>query len=208
MGLTNWDIGSQLRSKMENNINTSLQYEVNSDESTHQLTNIKSITITLEKSNWSILVESLLKEYRRLVVDIPTEEQEGKMELVTDHQADTFFVNRPINIILEREEEEVQTPIPQTMEIDSVLMPLPPVSVYPTESEKQSPIGSSSRVNGNTDNSNVENMVDGQRINSNKRKREDNEGQSEGNTENNSGNESSSENDEESEAEEKRLSLR
>lgn len=219
MSLVDWDVGAELRNKIQENSKIILDSVANDDYFTSQCENPKTVPIMLEKLDWPALVESLFKEYNRLAADTSTYDRSTNAETAKNNLFDTIYINQAIHITVEEEEQKLSPS--QPMEIDSVSMPPPSVPALAIEPEKQSPLDHLSITDGSSNipiESKVDvNMADEPPVNPNKRKREndeiDNEENTENaenieNTENNSENEEGSENDEESEAEEKRLSLR
>ncbi|KAI9260891.1 hypothetical protein EDC94DRAFT_610142 [Helicostylum pulchrum] len=222
MSLVDWDVGAELRNKIRENSNIILDSGANDDSFTSQCEKPKTVPIMLEKPDWPALVESLFKEYNRVVADTSIDDRSTNTEIAENNLFGTIYINQAIHITVEEEEQKL--PPSQPMEIDSVLVSPPPVPAPTIEPEKQSPLDPLPKTNRSSDipiESNVDvNMTDEPPVNPNKRKREndetDNEENTENaentknteNTENNSENEEGSENDEEGEAEEKRLSLR
>lgn len=207
-----WEAGHQLKTRMENNDNN----ELNTEDTVMEL---EPLSIALEKPEWSFLVESLLKEYKRLAYanneNTKKQQQHGK-ELFCDKLSkgnrlnDTYFINRSIYITFEEEIEQVEVgaePMDVSEKEDHVISTSP----KPQELENSTAIEETSGtslenpffVDLGEASSSID-MIDSVMevmSKAQKRKREEVEDDDkEGDSEN--------DNDEEDEAEEKRLSLR
>lgn len=198
-------MGLQLRERMKEKDFANLENDTT--ESAHIIcTENQLLPITLEKPDWSFLVGSLLKEYKRLV-DLPKTDENKGIQSTVNRLIDTKFVNQSLYINVELEEK---TPTPEPMEIERMTSsPIPMTETQPVEDKiTEDPAISHEHVIHTTEKSldisgNSEEFVD-----SHKRKREDEEEEGGEGTGISNHDNSNSENDEESEAEEKRLSLR
>lgn len=234
-----WSLGSELLEKIEQRGN--IQDSVRKDEDNSELDDDKSaldlVIVSLEKPRWSLLIKSLLREYKSLSVDTTAtaENEEKESDGKTQNRvASTSFINRLIRINLEtEEEEEEEQPKESTMQIDEVAAnssetaqiiassdmetektPLNDISSQPVQ-DSANAIDKSTDDNKESTVSIVEEKADvemaevsDQQSLKRKREEEENEGESrKENDGNDSENGEGSENDED-EAEEKRLSLR
>jgi hypothetical protein len=119
-----WQCGLELKSKMEESTRLS-HMDIDEEDTVMDekdgRTAPKVVDITLEKPEWSALVDSLFKQYKRL----EKEREEQDEEEVTQSPPE-LFVNHPVHIILEEEksaveqEENVDEPAPtEPMEEES-----------------------------------------------------------------------------------------
>lgn len=235
-----WSLGSELLEKIEQR--GDIHDNVRNDEDRAELNVDKgaldSVLVNLEKPKWSLLIKSLLKEYKNLSLDAAanTENEQKESDGKTQNRvASTSFMNRLIHINLETEEEEVEEqPKNNSMQVDEI--PTNPsdtaqnITSSDMETEKtpstDSTLKPAEELHNITDKSTDENgkestvaiveekadveMTEVSNQPSLKRKREEEENEGESRTENDGNNSENGEESEndEDEAEEKRLSLR
>lgn len=202
--VNDWDVGLRLREQMKYNDGFNLEDNMNEDPPMDTFIASKPLHISLEKPNWSFLAGSLLKEYKRLVDLVIIEDDEGRRS-TAGRLIDTPFTNQSLFINV-RVEEKTPTPEPMDIELASsnpVLEPEPE-----KENNMEDPPITHENTNPVVENSFDVSVIEERLVNSQKRKREDQEVESEEGVLVNNDNDGNSENDEESEAEEKRLSLR
>lgn len=225
-----WSLGLELLEKIEQSSHFLVNIQ-NDDVETGLDEHKKSldvILVNLEKPSWSVLIKSLLKEYKNLSADMRVEALDEQMDCDKSPQSrltNTSFINRLIHIDMEAEEEEEQheenpmqvdeavASLTETVHIingsDAELEKIPTNDTIPKPTEELNDmvdINTSDNSKDVTvpileDKTDVE-MPEVNEESTLKRKREEEE-----NDGNNSENGEDSENDED-EAEEKRLSLR
>lgn len=108
--VADWQVGLDLKSKMDlekqNDIAMIVTEQDTMMEDAH-----KTVDITLEKPAWPALLDSLLKQYKRVEKEAEDEEQDKeKLKSIET------FVNQAIHITLEKEEEEEKVEESATVE--------------------------------------------------------------------------------------------
>lgn len=238
--MKDWDLGLELLKKIEGKNAIDLDKDSSNDdmEAIEYSNDVPDfIPVSLEKPDWLMLIKSLLKEYKRLVVNTCEDDDNKKPNRNSIKQlTNTTFINQSIQVLVEMEEGEVEKPaepldgekndvvVENTMEkmLDEPMeiAVLPPATedntipeAVPAKNISDIPVLIEKTPIVAEDNNDV-NMTEAEHQSSLKRKREEDDEQEETepnkevNGDNNSEKSGDSENDEEDEAEEKRLSLR
>ncbi|KAI8378602.1 hypothetical protein BD560DRAFT_389864 [Blakeslea trispora] len=196
-----WTAGELLKSKMSQQ--QQLNYDsADTDIPMDTIDTSQAIPIVLKRYDWSLLVESLLKEYKQLV----SGSKQGKnYSQASSRLVHSGYANCSIEISVEKEEEEEDKNESEnadtTME-ESTIPPTVPMTNDPTMTVDSNANLSNKPTLAKTN----EHTVNDDSPASNKRKREGEEGES--GSRRASGDEQSEDDNEEDEAEEKRLSLR
>ena len=109
-----WDLGSDLLLKIEKSEHYNTD---NMDIVENDVDALEFVPVFLEKSNWSVLLKALMKEYKRIVVNnVENEESDEDMNShLTCRLTDTSFVNQRIHITVKSVEEE------RSMDLDDVV---------------------------------------------------------------------------------------
>lgn len=237
--MKDWDLGLELLKKIEGKDAIELDKDSSNDdmEAIEYSNDVPDfVPVTLEKPDWSMLIKSLLKEYKRLVVSTCEDDDNRKSDRNSINRlTNTTFINQSIQVLVEMEEEVEKPAEPLDGEKNDVVVEntvekmldepmeiavLPPVTedntipeAVPAKDTSGIPVLIEKTRIVVEDNNDV-NMTEAEQQSSLKRKREEDDEQEETepnkevNEDNNSEKSGDSENDEEDEAEEKRLSLR
>ncbi|OBZ89568.1 Histone transcription regulator 3 [Choanephora cucurbitarum] len=195
----NWTVGNLLKFKM--NQQQQSTYDLVDTDIPADMDDISQvIPIVLKRYDWSLLVESLLKEYKQLFSD---SKQEKYYSQTTSRLTQSSYANHSIEIRVEKEENDKE----KLGNVDSVMEEnIIPSTLLPANSQVITADSNAILPCEPTTVKVTEHTVVDDNLSSHKRKRE---GEEDGNDlKQLSGDEHSEDENEEDEAEEKRLSLR